>query len=873
MKESVKTGQNKKTFMNCQGKIKSRSDEEVKNIMRKTVRSLLIFAAAYLCGRAKFLFDTYPFGVALLCVSGSRGTIKDRLWGVIPAFLGLLFSVIGGIVPVFYLAAYFSVAVLRVILMFAEKQKKKKYMARDDEGLLSVVHNENESEVETSITGEGKRNAVLLFFGVDSTQKNSIPDSWLLFVSAASGSFISGCIALILNGFEYYNLYGLLTLLAMSLISVAVFMGFDNESDKNSLKKNIAMLSLMAICTFASSGVSLFGIRLSPMLSVLLPLFVCAEKGIPAGLLTGLFCGAAFNLWYLPVTLLSPVIYKLISSLKKSAALAFVCALEVAWCFYFGGAEGLLTVLPSMLLAIPVFLVTEKYREHMYPVRVGLREKDNEAGVYFAQAISEKTINDETKRKLNALSEAFGNLSENFYRLSDRFRRPDLLGLRKITDDSFNKNCDGCRNYDVCWGAGYSETLEAVRCIASALHTKGAAQNEDLPEEFRRTCMRSDKITEDVNKFCSDTTENIIRSSKIGRFAADYEGIKEILKDALECDGTEYECNMEAADKIYEYLMSLDINVKGVVVYGKRCCHITVKGIGLGDGADCTTVGQICKRVSEIVGVVLSGPVFEVSDDGTYMLFCAKPKLSALCSHKSISALTDKETKEIYLNPFTEKGDREVCGDITDAFVTENSYFYSLISDGMGSGPEAAFTSGVCSMFIEKMLLAGNRSDITLRMLNNIIRSGNIGCDSECSATVDLMELDLMNGTASFIKSGAAPTYILRQESVYKVSAASMPMGIIKSPDIRITKFDTQPGDVIVMISDGCCPDSDECRWLVSYLNSIRIPDMSADETGQESLLSFCDKVRDEILTLAQKNIPDSRMMDDMSCSVVMVTT
>ena len=224
-----------------------------------------------------------------------------------------------------------------------------------------------------------------------------------------------------------------------------------------------------------------------------------------------------------------------------------------------------------------------------------------------------------------------------------------------------------------------------------------------------------------------------------------------------------------------------------------------------------------------------------------------------------------KKEDSLYVDPFADCVE-EMCGDTTDAFITETSYFYSLISDGMGSGAEAAFTSGVCAMFIEKMLSAGNRPDITLRMLNNVIRSENMGCGSECSATVDLLELDLMSGVASFIKSGAAPTYVARDGTVYKISSRTMPMGIIKNADAKITKFDTQAGDVIVMISDGCSPDSDDCAWLVEYLCS-RMPFKADSDSASE----LCEKLKNEILELAVKNYPEGRERDDISVSVTLV--
>jgi hypothetical protein len=370
----------------------------------------------------------------------------------------------------------------------------------------------------------------------------------------------------------------------------------------------------------------------------------------------------------------------------------------------------------------------------------------------------------------------------------------------------------------------------------------------------------------DVNEAISATTEKIIRGEKIGLFSANYDDITSLLKDALECDSEEYVCDMDASEKIYDYLHSLALEVRGVVVYGKRCRHVVVKGVALDEKISASKAVEICRGVEEILNSPMTDPVFEVCRDGNLMLMYSRPELKAICSHGRVPSEEGANKKdELYVDPFATE-DGELCGDTTDAFITDTSYFYSLISDGMGSGAEAAFTSGVCAMFIEKMLSAGNRADITLRMLNNVIRSENMGCGSECSATVDLLELDLMSGVASFIKSGAAPTYIAREGTVYKISSRTMPVGIIKDADARITKFDTKSGDVIVMISDGCSPDSEDCPWLVEYLCAcmpFRID--GADPS------SFCERLKDELLDEAVKNYPDDRERDDISVSVTLI--
>ena len=257
------------------------------------------------------------------------------------------------------------------------------------------------------------------------------------------------------------------------------------------------------------------------------------------------------------------------------------------------------------------------------------------------------------------------------------------------------------------------------------------------------------------------------------------------------------------------------------------------------------------------------------------MRLSSKPMYRARCARGNIPAGSESrepvleldELDGLYVDPFKDCAPDEVCGDTSNSFVTSSSYFYSLISDGMGNGEEAAFVSGVCSMFIEKMLSAGNRADITVKMLNNVLRNENMGRGGECSATVDLCELDLISGSASFIKSGAAPTYIARGTTVFKVYSRTMPIGILKDADTKTSKFDTKRGDVIIMMSDGCCPDSEDCPWLVEFLCEY----MSKRDQNSQENEAECEQLRDRLLTLAKKNTPDGKAQDDISVAVIII--
>jgi stage II sporulation protein E len=205
--------------------------------------------------------------------------------------------------------------------------------------------------------------------------------------------------------------------------------------------------------------------------------------------------------------------------------------------------------------------------------------------------------------------------------------------------------------------------------------------------------------------------------------------------------------------------------------------------------------------LGEMCALELGQPVFEVEDKVSIMSLQAKKKIAVEGAQNNVSA------------------DGGVSGDSINLFSNKQDYFYALISDGMGAGKEAALTSGLCSVFLEKMLRAGNRAWTSLRMLNNMIRSRGEDSVRECSSTIDLMELDLMTAEASFIKSGAAPSFVIRGSVVHRIQAGTAPIGIIQALDAQATPFSLRVGDTVVMISDGILQNDEECEWISDYLS------------------------------------------------------
>ena len=844
------------SFKSIAEKLRNKDEIEVRERLRFCTDLALTAAISFLLGRAELLFSTYPLVIALLCSSRRK---------LLPISLGLVILALTGALPVTFIFAAIATPLLRILLTCMPAALSEQPETQKSKETALIKYSPDLPE-KADLNGSIPKNAhASVLVGIFKEKLS------LRLLSAAAAGVLCGLFLLIAEDFSFYALWGTLFLGVACPVLVFVLAGFFGNEDETAGHRatlSVAVIGMLAI--LVAKSLTIIGMPMAPFLAMLATLVAASRYGLLISGVAAMLFGLVLDPVYMPLLVICSILFFLVSSVKRGAGLAVVCAAVVVWCYYIGGTGGLVGILPPMLLAIPVYMAVEKYREIMCApydraVMAG--------GVYFAEAVTEKNKNLAVRERLSALSDVFASLSETFYKLSDKRRRPDALGLKKICEASFDSACRDCRDRELCYGAEYPSTLDAINRMTIALHKKGAVDKSDLDSAFLSRCAACDKLLDGANFALASTTESMIKDGKLSFFASSYKDINEILRDALESDSEEYEADTKSADTICDMLFDEGFRTRGVVVWGKRCKNIVIKGIPSTDKLSAKRADALRQKIGEIVGSTLGEPSFESNRDGSVMRLSSRPLYRARCARGRIAAACEGkepmlDVSELYVDPFKDTIlQEEICGDTSNSFVTSSSYFYSLISDGMGNGEEAAFVSGVCSMFIEKMLSAGNRADITVKMLNNVLRNENMGRGGECSATVDLCELDLISGTASFIKSGAAPTYIARGGTVFKVYSRTMPIGILKEADTKISKFDTKRGDVIIMMSDGCCPDSEDCPWLVELLCEY-MARKDKNALGNEAL---CEELRDKILSLAKKNSPADKPQDDISVTVIVI--
>ncbi len=709
---------------------------------------------------------------------------------------------------------------------------------------------------------------------------------FLRMLTAAVCGFIAGTIGLISQGFHFYDLMGLFILLVATplctfmLVSVFGESGLilffspaplrdaplrehalrghsisDRDGGASRVAAHFHPLTLSSVCvlcaavTFAAHTcnprIGALTLSLATLLALLFSLSASARLGVVPGVAAAVLCGLAADPRSAPIFILAAGGYALLRYLSHRAGIMGGCTIGAIWCVLVEGVPSLIFHLPSILLTIPLYLLWERLCDAL-PVAGARPRDDSELEAFTASvtaALSAETRAEAQRARLTALSEAFGALSRRLYNLSGQLRRPRMADVKRLCDEAFGRRCARCRRRESCWGDTYDRTTALMAHLAERLHAAGVVQLEDVPDGLSDFCPHLTDIIDDINARYARLCETLSRSEKTEVFAADYAAISALLSDALESDRLEAEAmadNRAAADRIFDYLSGVGVTVQGVVVSGRQDSgrrRVIVRGAGFDDMTD--PPEEMKARIEGICGARLGLPRFEQDEHApagvAVMTLSAEAKLTARYAGSTVPAGADKHAP--LPSPLTDKtpaGGYEppaVCGDHIALFKSDDAYFYALISDGMGSGEDASLTSDICTMFLERMLSAGNRVEISLKMLDGYLHAKNSGTGDECSATVDLMELDMMDGHALFAKNGAAPTYVVREGVVYKLRSRSMPIGILRDTPPELLRFRMHPGDVVVMVSDGVTQGQDECPWLIDLLSTPMPENMDALRT------------------------------------------
>ena len=610
---------------------------------------------------------------------------------------------------------------------------------------------------------------------------------WRVIVSCVA-SFAVGIYNLIYYSFTYYSLLGSVLFMIVCPVGTYIFsVAFDRSAGEE--LREAARLFECAVLVWSLSGVTLFSLNAGKIAAFCLIASESDGKRKGASALMGLVCGLPFGLSECAVYSLGGAVCATLMMLSdflgKLGAFTFILMSEG----YIGGYSALLGSLPSLTVALCSVLLWQRY---------DISRRICSFSLYSLAKRSQKekeAQTEPTEASISEISRAFSSLSATLRSLSRRYERACLLDTSGICERALERVCASCPERIGCREKNASTFADAQANLTTSLSRPGKLTERALPPYIRENCSRKGALISEINRATSQAVERCFRRSGTGRLSSDYASMAKILDAHLCRTQARSEYDRELSSRLLSLSRRKLYGISGISVYGTRHKRIYAHGINL--ASHTVSAAELQKEFEAICGCALTSPVYTIEGTDIEFEMHTAPRFEV---ESAIAGLP--------------KENEEQSGDSGRTFSNNEGYFYGVLCDGMGSGEQAAYTSGICAEYLLSMLSCSNPKELTLEMLNSVLRDQN----TENSSTVDIFEFDSYSGEGCFLKSGAAPSYVCRGKNVYKVSAKTIPIGITERIGAEKIKFKLRAGDVVLMLSDGLVEDEEEGRLIVETL-------------------------------------------------------
>lgn len=609
----------------------------------------------------------------------------------------------------------------------------------------------------------------------------------------------------------------------------------ERMTEQAEILHTVSIMVLVACGLIALSNLTLFGVlSLGRIASVLLIMILAYRNGFMAGSTAGAALGMAMDMVTTgsPFYTMSYAFSGMLSGVfTKQDKLLFLIgyilsnAVSVVWTWGSGGLR--ISALFEVFIASVIFA--------MLPV-VAI----NRVGEFLlqpAEGSSESGMRRYTAQKAAHMGQSFRSLYEM---VAETMAAEENDGdVARVFDRAADAVCIACKQKELCWQKNFNDMLQMLNDATPAMLDRGKLMEEDLPRHFTRECMHLSELLSAINgevrgllyrrQFRKRLSEN--RVAAYGQYA----DLASIMEDiAKELNGTSG-ADPLAERRLLRCLRGMDIEATVSVFRdcgGRLRVMIESGRLGL-----LFREARWLDKLSAVLGVRMCRPnVADVQEEGRLLLLEAEP-LAA-----SVGIASKRKQGET------------VSGDCGTYFKTDRGILCVILSDGMGSGEEAAKESGDVVKILEGFLRSGMDPCIAMKILNSVmlLRSeADWGC-----ATVDLMCVDLFSGETSFYKYGAAPSYVRNGKAIRRIDcrnfAAGISIGEGAAPDVVRMKL--KPGNLAVIASDG----------VLTSENDAKVETLLAAYEGSD--------VKRLATTVLQSAIDTPECEDDMTVLAVQVS-
>lgn len=570
----------------------------------------------------------------------------------------------------------------------------------------------------------------------------------------------------------------------------------------SSKEESVSMVVVLCLAMTIFSNVNIYLFSLSNILILMIILIYGWKNGAitacAAGIISGLFvsCINEVSMNFIIILGVAGLISGIFSRFGKVlVVIAFIIG-SVYISYYTNNFSDIIARIAEMLIASLSILFIPKKME------LKLESLFNKGQTLDKPYENMLASSNNIKNKIGAISEVFDSLADIKLENTEDDMLETRNVIKKYITNYTDENCIACSKKASC--ANNQNLDMIVDYIANKLENNEEITPSMLPYE----CDFSTKLINDIREvYNSMKLMRILKKKEresSAKLSRQYKEISNILNNI----SNSIEINTKKEDKVQELLRN-ELKLYGYTVYEDEFKNQD-------NDIEYTFVTDILnnidKQKKEIIS--LTSNILERNVSIKLILNSSKKEKSKI----KIVTIPNFEVKTSIVTE--KKNGSDISGDSYLSTELQDLKHLSILSDGAGSGKDAAKSSQTIINLIEKLLESGFDEKSAVKIINSFIKlKGN----DTISSTLDAFILDLKNAKAEFIKLGAAPTYILKDSKVTTLSNMNIPIGLLNESDYVPIVSDLTDGTIVIQITDGVINENYDYinNYLTKYLQSL----------------------------------------------------
>jgi sigma-B regulation protein RsbU (phosphoserine phosphatase) len=143
---------------------------------------------------------------------------------------------------------------------------------------------------------------------------------------------------------------------------------------------------------------------------------------------------------------------------------------------------------------------------------------------------------------------------------------------------------------------------------------------------------------------------------------------------------------------------------------------------------------------------------------------------------------------------------RGITGDLYDFFEHSNDYTLIVFGDVSGKGAAAAIYGALISGLLRTLAPRRRTPAQLMKLLNEALLERKVDAQY---ATLSLLAWNGEKKTFTVTAAGTLPPVVCRKGQLLDINVTGVPIGLLEDREYDEIEFQTQPGDLILLYSDG----------------------------------------------------------------------